>query len=246
MSAAPNDPPPALLHGGSPAPRAWLAAIHGGLWVCWDDRSRHGAPDPDCWQRVDMPPGAPDPRELRAVFLDAGTVVVRGAEGEVLQLVRGDPALQVVDAGFIAVEPRQRLAPVPCGPNGHVPTYSRGRWAWSAAPCSAAAGQCVAPPALPGLRRPAGLDLFFTIEVRASERREVAAATEAITGSSVLASLGWAFDPARSLGRRIAWHELQSARRPRLRDLPPLRGTGPVAAREREALAAVLCGGQVR
>lgn len=245
MSAAPGDAAPALLHGGRNAPRSWLATVAGALWICWDDHSGRGAPDPDCWQRVDLPPGALDPRELRAIFLDAGTVIARGGGGEALQLVRGDPALQIVDPGLVAVEPREGLVPVPCGPNGHVPIYSRGRWTWRAAPCSAGASACVAAAALPRLRRPAGPEFFFTIELRARARRDLGDETTEVRASSLVASVGVAFDPARWLGWQFAARELEAARRPRLRELPPPRSSGPLAVQEREAIAAIVCGGSV-
>lgn len=232
-----------MLHGGRDAPHAWLAAAAGSLWICWDDRSRHGAPDPDCWQRVDLPPGGPDPRELRAIFLDAGTLVARVGAGEALQLVRGDPSLRPVDPGLVAVEPREALARIPCGPNGHVPIYRRGRWAWHEAPCSAGADSCVAAAALPRLRRPVGLDVFFSIELRAEAYREVGSGVAAASSSSLVASVGVAFDPARWLGWQFAARELEAARRPRLRELPPPRSSGPLAVKEREAVAAIVCGG---
>jgi len=237
------DPPPLLLHGGKAAPRAWLAAVHSALWICWDDGSGRGAPDDACWQRVDLPPSAPDPREARVAFLDPATAVVRGADDATFLLARGDPSLQAVDASF---DPRERLAPFACSPSGHVPIYSRGRWAWAPSPCPLPAGQCVRGPALAKLRRPIGLDLFFRVELRADARRGVADTTEATTSTSVVASIGVAFDPARWIGQQIAWHELHVARRPQLRELPPTRSQGPLAAREREAVAAIVCGGQVR
>ncbi|MFY0530709.1 hypothetical protein [Nannocystis pusilla] len=128
FSPAIHEPPALLLHGGSAAPRAWLGAIRSALWVCWDDGSRRGAPDAACWQRVDLPPGAPDPREARAAFLDAATAVVRGADDATFVLTRGDPSLQLADA---VIDPRERLAAIACSPNGHVPIYSRGSWAWA-------------------------------------------------------------------------------------------------------------------
>ncbi|MCY1062896.1 hypothetical protein [Nannocystis sp. SCPEA4] len=237
------DPPPLLLHGGRAAPRAWLGAVQSALWICWDDGTGRGTPDGACWQRVDLPPGAPDPREARATFLDAATAVVRGADDNTFLLVRGDPALQ---PGEPSLDPRERLAPLACGPSGHVPIYSRGRWAWAPSPCPLAAGQCVSGPALAKLRRPTGLDLFFRLELQADARRGVSVASEATTSVAVVASIGVAFDPARWVGQQFAWQELHAARRPRLRDLPPTRSHGPLATREREAVAAVVCGGQVR
>src|SRR5690606_16939477 len=151
------EPTPAVLHGGRAAPRAWLASVRASLWICWDDGARRGVPDPDCWQRVDLPPSGADPRELRASFVDATTVVVRGADEHMFQLVRSDPTLQAADLATLGVEPRERLAALSCGPGGHVPIYRRGRWAWIPAPCSAPSRPCVAPPALPALRRPRGL-----------------------------------------------------------------------------------------
>lgn len=245
--AAALEPTPAVLHGGRAAPRAWLASVRAALWICWDDGARRGPPDPDCWQRVDLPAGGADPRELRASFLDAATVVVRDADERTFQLVRGEPTLQSADIAALDVEPRERLTAIPCSPSGHVPIYIRGRWSWIMAPCAAPAGPCVAPPALPALRRPSELALSFSVEVRAEDRRELATAVQASTTTSVIASVRVGFDPARWFGRQIAWHELQSARRPRVRDLPPLRSTGPLAERERDALVAVVCGGgQVR
>lgn len=232
------------LHGGRSAPRAWLAAVQSALWVCWDDGAGRDVLDPSCWQRVDLPPGAPDPRELRLGFLDAATAVVRGADDDVFLLVRGEPSLQLADA-TMAIDPRERLAPIACSPNGHVPIYSRGRWAWQPSPCALPAGQCVAEAALPGLRPPVALALYFSVEVRADARRGVTMATEATASAAVIASVGVAFDPARWIGRRLAWLELQSIRRPQLRELPPTRSRGPLAAAERDALATIVCGGQV-
>jgi hypothetical protein len=237
------EPPPLLLHGGSAAPRAWLGAVQSALWICWDDGTRRGAPDAACWQRVDLPPGAPDPREARAAFLDAATAVVRGADEATFVLLRGDPSLQPADA---AIDPRERLAAIACSPSGHVPIYSRGRWAWAPSPCPLPAGQCVRGPALTRLRRPSAFDFFVSVELRAQAHRGVGMATEATTSTSVVASLGVAFDPRRWIGRQLAWHELHAARRPQLRELPPTRSRGPLAGREREALAAIMCGGEVR
>lgn len=246
LAAPPGEPSPAVVHGGPAAPRGWLAALPGSLWICWDDGSRRGPPDPACWQRVELPAGAPEPRELRAQFLDAATVVARGPDGA-LQIARGDAAAQPVDPSALPVEPRARPAALACGPTGHVPIYTRGRWAWIAAACPTPAGACVAPPALPPLRRPLALALSFDVEARAGALREVAAGAQAIAGVTVLAAVGWSFDPVRQASRRLAWQELQAARRPQLRELPPARASGPLAAREREVLAAVVCGGgQVR
>ncbi|MDC0719580.1 hypothetical protein [Nannocystis bainbridge] len=237
------EPPPLLLHGGSAAPRAWLGAVHSALWICWDDGSRRGPPDAACWQRVDLPPGSPDPRDARAAFLDAATAVVRGADDATFLLIRGEPSLQPVDA---SIDPRERLAAIECSPSGHVPTHAHGAWAWMPSPCPLPAGQCVRGPALPRSRRPSGLDLFVSVELRAQARRGVGPATEATTSTSIIASLGVAFDPARWVGRQLAWNELHAARRPQLRDLPPTRSRGPLAAQERDALAAIVCGGEVR
>jgi hypothetical protein len=244
MLSAPAGSPP-VVHGGQAAPRAWLAALPDALWICWDDRSRRGPPDPACWQRVELPAGGPDPRELRAQFLDAGTVVVRGSD-VAAQFVRGDAAALPLEPAALTIEPRARPTALACGPTGHVPIYTRGRWAWIAAACPSPAGACVAPPPLPPLRRPLALALNLDVEARAGQLREVADGAQAIAGVTVLASIGVAFDPARQASRRLAWQDLQAARRPRLRELPPARARGPLAAREREVVAAVVCGGQVR
>jgi hypothetical protein len=239
------DPPPLLLHGGPAAPRAWLAAVQSTLWVCWDDGARLGEPDPGCWQRVDVPPHAPDPRELRVGFLDPGTVAMRAADDAVFLLVRGDPTPHPSESAA-AIEPGERLAAIACSPSGHVPIYRRGGWAWAPSPCALPAGQCVATPALPRLRRPANVELFVRLELRTATRLRVTEASRTTVRTSVIASVGVAFDPRRWLGRQVAWHELQAARRPRLRKLPATRSQGALAVREREALAAILCGGHVQ
>lgn len=239
------EPPPAVLHGGRAAPRAWLAVDRGALWLCWDDGARRGAPDPDCWQRVELPT-AVDPRELRAVFLDAGTALVRDADERTLQITRGDVAAHPADVAAQDVLPGERPTPLACGPTGHVPIVMQGRWAWRAAPCSAGAGTCVAAPALPRLRRPIGFALFLAVEARTGERSVAELGARTIAGAEIVAAIGGAFDPAGWFGQRLAWQELQAARRPQARALPELRSTGPLAAREREALAAAVCGGQVR
>ena len=243
---SPAEPSPAVLHGGRAAPHAWLAVHRGALWICWDDGARRGALDPDCWRRIELPPGAVDPRELRAVFLDAATALLRGPDERALQIARGDPAAQPAELAAEHVEPRGRPATLACSTIGHVPIFIRGRWAWRDAPCPAEAGSCVAPPTLPRLRRPIGVELWFDLELRTRERRGADAATEASAGAELVAGFGAAFDPAGWFARRLAWQELQVSRRPQLRDLPALRSTGPLAAGERDALAAAVCGGQVR
>lgn len=242
---SPAEPPPAVLHGGRVAPNAWLAVHRGALWICWDDAARRGPPDPDCWRRVDLPTTV-DPRELRAVFLDAATAAIRGSDDRTLQITRGDPTAQPAELAAEHVEPRGRPAPLACSTIGHVPIYLSGRWAWRDAPCPEEAGSCVAPPLLPRLRRPIGVDLSFGLEVRTRERRGADTSAQAIAGAEIVAIFGAAFDPAGWFGRRLAWQELQSARRPQLRDLPALRSTGPLATHEREALAAAVCGGRAR
>lgn len=242
LSTTSPEPAPAVLYGGRAAPGAWLAIARGALWICWDDGARRGALDPDCWRRVELPIDV-EPRELRATFLDAGTALLRGPDGRTQQISRGDATAQPVDA--IGVEPRERLAAIACSPIGQVPIYTRGRWAWRDAPCAVAVDRCVAPPQLPRLRRPTWIGLTFGVEVRVREHRSADAGARAIASAELVASLGASFDPTGWLGRRIAWQDLQTARRPRLRALPDA-GDGPLAGREREALVAALCGGHVR
>lgn len=241
LSSSP-EPAPAALHGGRAAPHAWLAVHRGALWICWDDGLRRGAADPGCWQRIDLPLEV-DPREVRGMFLDAATALIRGPDARTLQISRGDAAALPTET---TVEPRGRPAPLACSPIGHVPIFTRGRWGWRDAPCPADGGQCVAPPLLPRLRRPGGPALTLGLEVRVRERRGVDGGAQSIAGTEFIASLGATFDPAAWFGHRVAWQDLQAARRPRVLELPAPRSTGPLAARERDALAAAVCGGPVR
>ena len=115
----PDDPLP-TVHGGFAAPLAWLALWRGDAWVCWD------APDPRCWQRLDLA-GTNDLPTLRAAFVDGGDAT--------WWIVRGDPGPRL--ATWTAI-PRETPQPRACGPVGALPSAGREHLGFIARPCPAA------------------------------------------------------------------------------------------------------------
>jgi len=233
----PDDSLP-LVHGGFAAPGAWLALWRGDAWVCWD------APDPRCWQRLDLA-GTIDLPTLRAAFVDPSTLVLGDGSDGAWWIVRGDPGPR--SAAWTTI-PRESPQTRACGPNGPLPVAGRERLGFVVRPCPEAADErfmCVRPPRPLPLRRPGMLRLRVGLELRARERwRELGAPGAPVTtGLQLLAVLQVGLDPLRFSAQRRERADLQAQARPILRALPAPRSRGPLRAAERQALRAAVCEG---
>jgi hypothetical protein len=148
-----------------------------------------------------------------------------------------------------------RIGPAACGPDGLAPARVGGRWSWREVPrckVSAPASVCVQP-AGPRVRAPTPLRLRAGIELRRTQAwtsredpvsvPDVGWARRRLRGAVAVhfvVELG--FDPS-GLAQRQALAQVSHARaRARARSLPTIEA-GPTAARERDAMAAILCGG---
>ena len=220
-----------LLHGGHAAPDAWLALWRGDAWVCW-------RPAPDCWQRLDLL-GSVDVGLLRAEFTGPSSLVLGDRSEATWRIDQGDPTPRPAQANPTA-GPRQYA----CGPAGPLPVVADGHLRFTARPCVATALDahlCVSR-ARGGSTRPvAGLRVRVGLELRILEDWQQSDGAAAATGFTLLALLGLGWDSGVQLRRERA--DLQAQARPGLRTLPALRSRGPLAAAERDALVAVLCGG---
>jgi hypothetical protein len=227
-----------LVHGGIAAPGAWLALWRGDAWVCWD------APDPRCWQRLDLA-GTIDLPTLRAAFVDPSTLVLGDTSDGAWWIVRGDPSPRPAAWATIPREVPQTHA---CGPSGPLPIADREHLSFLARPCPEAASEqfvCARPPRPLHLRRPGMLRLRLGLELRARERwRDLGVPGGATTtGLQILAVLQIGLDPLRFGAQRRERADLQAQARPALRALPAPRSRGPLLAAERQALRAAVCGG---
>jgi hypothetical protein len=90
------------------------------------------------------------------------------------------------------------------------------------------------------VRPPIGLRLRAEVALQVVDGWRTGAVTT--TGVQLLAVLVLGLDRAGVAAARRERADLQAQARPALRTLPALHSRGPLAAREREALAAILCG----
>lgn len=220
-----------LVHGGAVAPDAWLALWRGDAWMCW-------RPAPGCWQRLELA-GIVDLTLLRAEFVGPGALVLGDRSEATWRIDQGDPIPRLV-AGDPGGAPRVYA----CGPRGLLPVIGADALEFAAVPCPDAPGgdgECVGPTRAPAIRPVVGLRVRLGLELRVLDRWQQTALATTATGLVVLATLGLGFDPAYALRRERA--DLQARSRRGLRRLPAPRSRGPLAAAEREALAAVVCGG---
>jgi len=238
MIVTPPDDSLPLVHGGFAAPGAWLALWRGDAWVCWD------APDPRCWQRLDLA-GTIDLPTLRAAFVDPSTLVLGDGSDGAWWIVRGDPGPRTAAWTTIPRESPQMSA---CGPNGPLPVAGRDLLGFVVRPCPEAADDrflCARPPRPVHARRPGMLRLRVGLELRARERwRDLGAPGAPVTtGLQLLAVVQIGLDPLQFSAQRRERADLQAQARPILRALPAPRSRGPLRAVERQALRAAVCEG---
>jgi len=236
--ASPPDDTLPLVHGGFAAPLAWLALWRGDAWVCWS------APDPRCWQRLDLA-GTVDVASLRAEFIDASTLVLGDGTDATWWIVRGDPGPRLATWTTL---PRETPRPRACGPTGALPVAGRERLDFITRPCPEAPSErfvCARPARPLRLRRPGMLRLRVGLELRARERWHLPGApgTATTTGLQLLAVLQVGLDPLRFAAHRRERADLQARARPDLHALPAPRSRGPLSAAERQALRAAVCEG---
>lgn len=232
----PDDSLP-LVHGGFAAPRAWLALWRGDAWVCWE------APDPRCWQRLDLA-GTIDLPTMRVAFVDPSTLVLGDGSDGTWWIVRGDPGPR--PAAWTTI-PREHPQTRACGPAGPLPVADRDHLGFIVRPCPEVANEqfvCARPPRPLHLRRPGPLRLRLGLELRARERWREPGLAGAVTttGLQILAVLQIGLDPLSFGAQRRERADLQAQARPALRALPAPRSRGPLRAAEREALRAAVCG----
>lgn len=222
------------IHGGRAAPGAWLALWRGDAWVCW-------RPGPGCWQRLELA-GVVDVALLRAEFTGLAALVLGDRSETTWRIDQGDPTPRPA-TGNPTGSPQVHA----CGPDGALPiAEDGGGLSLALVPCAEApAGEsvCVSPGRGAAVRPVVPVRVRLGLELRVQDAWSRTTGPTATTGMAVLAtlSLGW----SGGFAHRRERADLQAQARPGLRTLPALRSRGPLAAAEREALAAVLCGGDL-
>ncbi|WP_146155463.1 hypothetical protein [Enhygromyxa salina] len=227
----------------------------------------------DCWRRVELLVDGPQSEDLldeaAEEFIEDAAAQSLETSSErwrlgfwgprSLWIERGDQRWRV-DLGHQRATITDEPAPVrlsrprasACGPRGQTPALVGGRLAWQAAPqCPRGprAGSCVAPPpprvrrALP-LRVRAGIQLSAVRSWTMRDDRELGLSVAAVRPRaavelSFVVELGFDLSRARTDERARAL----LARRERGRSLPAVV-PGPLAARERRALTAAVCGSE--
>jgi len=235
-------PPLPLHHGGLAAPRAWVAARDGQLWVCWDGPLSDAPPgERECWNRLPLElarDAALDPgRDLRVGFRDADSLWIHSPQRGTWIVGRDGIATLQEDAPAEA-----ELAPLvstSCSPSGWLPTYTEGRWGWRPAPC-AAAPDCPRRPRT--RRRPTGVRASLNVET-VLRRRSTSAedAGRAKLDGGALLTLSFGLDRRRAYTDRQALARWRRAADERRRSLPAPRSRGRLGEHERLALERGQC-----
>lgn len=244
--AAASEPAP-VHHDPWVAPRAWVAARRGQLWVCWDGPVERGAaPDPSCWRRLplelavgprDAEARTLDPSvELRVAFRDPDTLWISAPRQGAWVVGRDGLAVSVADAPMdVELAP---LLPLSCSPSGWLPAQLDGRWRWIYAPCDPAA-DCRSRPRL--RRRPTGVRLDLAVELAVLRGAARTTGERTRLDGQALISFVLQFDPRRAHLDRQAQRRWRQPGPRRGDGLPRPRATGPLAALERAALERAQC-----